>query len=126
MAAWGSKFDENDDAADWLDEFESSPNWLSVDAALDLGEDYVEAPEASIVLAACEVVAAGLGNTSPQLSETVVAWAKANSTDAAQRKSAAKHAAERVRDESELQELWSEAEEFSEWQRHVDETISRL
>ncbi len=127
MGAWGLLFDENDDAADWLGEFEDSPSWSLVDEALAAtGEDYVEAPESSNAIAAAEIVAAALGKASPRLASSITAWAKSNSDGAAERQQAAIATLKIVRDNSELSELWQESEEFADWQASVDETLSRL
>jgi hypothetical protein len=128
MGAWGHLFDENDDAADWLDEFSDAPNWTLVDETLGRVKngDYLEAPDCSQTLAAAEVVAAGLGRPSPRLPTEVIGWAQQHATEASQLRDSAKSALARIRDESELQELWQEADEFSDWRQSVDETISRL
>jgi hypothetical protein len=127
VGAWGHLFDENDDAADWLGDFEDSPDWATVDQALAITDaDYIEAPDASNALAAAEVVAAGLGKASPRLEDAVSEWATARSSDAATRRQQAIAALTAVRDNSELQELWQEAEEYADWQASVNETLSRL
>jgi hypothetical protein len=60
MAAWGTGSFENDDAADWLAELGTiAPDDLTqifVQAADNPG--YLEAPAASVVVAAAEVIAA--------------------------------------------------------------------
>jgi hypothetical protein len=127
MGAWGHLFDENDDAADWLADFEDSPNWATVDEALAVTQaNYIEAPNASNALAAAEVVAAGLGKASSRLEAGITEWASAHSTDAASRRVQAVAALTAIRDNSELQELWQEAEEYADWQTSVNETLSRL
>jgi hypothetical protein len=126
MGAWGLLFDENDDAADWLADFADAPDWSIVDAALTLADDYVEAPDASNALAAVEIVAAAKGNPSPRLAPEIVAWAAGQADATAQRLAAANAVAVRVRNDSELSELWEETEEFEDWKKSVDETISRL
>jgi hypothetical protein len=127
MGAWGHLFDENDDAADWLADFEDSLNWATVDEALAITEaDYIEAPDASNALAAAEVVAAGLGKGSPRLERAISEWALAHSSEAAARREQAVSALTVVRDNSELQELWQEADEYADWQTSVNETLSRL
>jgi hypothetical protein len=127
MGAWGHLFDENDDAADWLADFEDSPDWATVDEAFAAARgDYIEAPDASNALAAAEVVAAGLGKASPRLEAAITKWASAHSSDAVSRLHQAIAALTIIRDNSELQELWQEAEEYADWQASVNETLSRL
>ena len=62
MGAWGINTFENDDAADWFAEYCDEPNEeLLFDAfstVNGIGDDYLEAPESSVALAAAEVVAA--------------------------------------------------------------------
>ena len=127
MGAWGLRFDQNDDAADWLAEFSDEPSWEAVDDALRASNaEYVEAPECSMALAAAEVVAAGLGSPSSDLDEAVLEWATGNSSGAAARRQPAQTALARIRDDSELNELWQEADEYADWQASVNETLARL
>jgi hypothetical protein len=127
MGAWGLLFNENDDAADWLADFEDAPDWATVDAALRVADaDFLEAPDAAMALAAAEVVAAALSKPSPHLEAAIAEWAAGQSDAAEHRREPAKQALVRVRDESELQELWEESDEFADWIKSVDETLSRL
>ena len=128
MGAWGLLFDENDDAADWLGDFSDDPTWDAVDRAFGAAADpaYLEAPECCQALAAAEVVAAGIGRPSPRLEPEIAAWAQADAAGAADRRELARRALGRIRDESELQELWQDTDEIADWQASVDETLSRL
>lgn len=126
MGAWGMLFDENDDAADWLADFADAPDWSTVDAALALDEAYVEAPEASNALAAAEIVAAAIGRPSARLAAEMSGWAAGQTDAATQRIASARDAATRVRDDSELRALWEDSDEFEDWKKSIDETISRL
>jgi len=127
MGAWGLLFDENDDAADWLAEFGDAPDWSAIDEALGfVGEDYLEAPDCSNALAAAEVVAAGIGKASPRLDPAIVEWASQSPQEAERRRTIAADVLARVRDDSELSELWQESDEFPDWQASVNETLSRL
>ena len=126
MGAWGLHFNENDDAADWLADFSDAPNWGAVAEALALDDDYVEAPEASNALAAAEIVAAAVGNASPRLDETIKDWASGQNDEGSAQRENAIQALKRVRDDSELCELWQESEEFEDWKKSIDETLARL
>lgn len=127
MGAWGHLFDQNDDAADWLGEFVVAPAWSMVDEAFaTIHVDYFEAPEASSALAAVEVVAAGLGKPSSRLDEAIVAWSRTHSAEAASRRQTAVAVATKVRDDSELNDLWQEADECADWKNAINETLSRL
>jgi hypothetical protein len=63
LGAWGSGSFENDDASDWLGAFCDAPDKelisdaLSTVAEMD-ADEYLEAPDCSVALAAAEVVAA--------------------------------------------------------------------
>ena len=126
MGAWGTSFHENDDAADWLADFGDAPGWSTVDEALACGDDYLEAPECSNALAAAEVVAAGIGKPSPHLDAAIAEWASRAPDEAEQRHAKAAEVVTRIRDDSELSELWQEADEYPDWQQAVNETLSRL
>jgi Domain of unknown function (DUF4259) len=68
MSIWGSRADENDDAADWLDAYLEAPDVLQLndafDAVLDAGvEDYLEVTESAEAVAAAAVIAELLGQT---------------------------------------------------------------
>jgi hypothetical protein len=123
MPGWGTGSFENEDAQNFLGRLNS----LGVDdlrAILSRAadqQDYLEAPESSAVVAAAEVVAAlaaaardeTASSTTPrQISD----WMSKNTTalppdliDLARR------AVERVRINSELKDLWLEAEGLNEW-----------
>ena len=128
MGAWGHQFDENDDAGDWLSDFADAPSWSDVEAALKQAADadYLEAPEASVAVAAAEIVAASRGKPSPRLPNEIVVWAaaKAGGSDVEDNKASA--AVARVRDDSELAELWGESGEADDWRSSLDELAQRL
>ena len=127
MGAWGLLFDENDDAADWLGDFGESPSWASVTEALAITDvDYVEAPEACSALAAAEIVAASLGKPSLRLEGSSIEWAATQPEEGAARREQAIAALIRVRDDSELNELWEDTGEYAQWQASVNETLARL
>src|SRR5215468_1909995 len=62
MGAWGHGSFENDDAADWVHEFELQGASAVVSALEYISrfpeEEYLEAPGASVAIAAAEIVAA--------------------------------------------------------------------
>jgi hypothetical protein len=62
MSIWGAQAQENDDASDWLSEFEDEPDILQINEALNgvLGavpSDYIEITEGAVAVAAATVVA---------------------------------------------------------------------
>lgn len=65
MGAWGPGHLDNDDAADWLADFEEEPTVAMVTAALEAVVEergFVDAPLACEALAACEAIAAAVGH----------------------------------------------------------------
>jgi hypothetical protein len=125
MGAWGHEFNANDDAADWLAEFEEAPSWTTVANALKLKSDYIEADAASNAIAAAELVAAGLGNPHSDLTPEIGEWIAANSQGSGPLKELALAAVLTVLNGSELQELWDEAEDAS-WRDEVSNLQTRL
>jgi hypothetical protein len=132
MGAWGCGSFENDDAADWVYELESS-GVAAVALALvhvsSIAEDeYLEAPEASAAIAAAEIVAAARDGDLSKLSETArEAFVRhRESLVASHLSEPARRALERIRRQSELKELWEESEEGEIWSRQVDSLSRRL
>jgi hypothetical protein len=127
MGAWGHLFDENDDAADWLADLAEEPAWDIVGDALALADaDYLNGTDAANALAAAEVVVAGLGKPSLRLDLAIVEWAADEPSKAKALRENAILAIGRVREDSELQELWGESDEDSLWLASVNETMARL
>ena len=121
MGAWGHAIFDNDDAADWVYELEASAGdellerTLASVATAGAGE-YVEAPDGAAALAAAEVVAASLTSSRDVLvaggsyAEGALRWVEANgATVRPSLAPLALAALRRVRDSSELRELWDDA-----------------
>jgi len=114
MGAWGAKSFENDDAMDWAAELEKSADQTFVEKglrqALERRGKYLEAPDAGIGLAAAEVVAALAGLPFKALLGGVAAWVT-NQKRLNNRSllNLAVEMVQRVRNDSELKELWEEA-----------------
>lgn len=132
MGAWGIRVFDNDDAADWISELESAndSDVLSeaIDAAMNAG-DYLEAPEGSRLLCACEVIAALGGQPSTDLPDEVRQWVDNHKTlDASALILIALQAIDRVLgDNSELDQLWKEDENgYSVWRETVLSVKSRM
>ena len=114
MGAWGHGAFENDDASDWLYELEDDSDGHVLMEALDVsGEDYLEAPEGAVAVAAADVVAAAQGRPAAGLPDEATAWVKANrSIVRPEYRAAALVAVDRVlNDGSELRDLWSDSED---------------
>lgn len=129
MGAWGYGAFDNDTAGDWVYTLEESEGLSVIEAALDAvvegGEEYLEAAEAEVALAAAVVVVLlQAGEDAPECAnETVAAWVADHPQEVPwklARKTVA--ALDRILTEpSELLELWSETEDYDAWQSSVVE-----
>lgn len=130
MGAWGLKSFDNDDAMDWVAEFEEAGAEAvksSLDAALN-DNDALEAPEACEALAAAEIVAAAKTGDQSYLADGAASALARYGSDIATPENLvlAKDAVGRVKSQSELRELWQETDEFDAWIKDVEALESRL
>jgi hypothetical protein len=132
MGAWGSDSFENDDASDWLADFCDAPDRELISEALATVAEmddaqYLEAPECSVGLAAAEVVAALKGAPNPSLPDDAKnCLSNLEIKSDPSMVSLALKAVERIKTNSELKELWDEAENPAEWYQAVGSLESRL
>jgi hypothetical protein len=129
MGAWGAGPFDNDDALDWLAALSASRDFAAGREALDVAsDDHLEAPEASMALAAAEVVAAALGHPTELLPDEVAAWVNSNGSVVTPSDAAiALAAVERVlAGDSEIRELWIDAGDDDEWLGSVHGLRQRL
>lgn len=134
MGAWGMGSFENDGASDFLlDVADDGADRViaAIDAvtAADAGED-IEAPDGTEAIAAAEIVAAVHGRPLPDAPEeeftaAVEACREGLPADIRDR---ARQTVTRVRDaeESELRQLWAEADEYDQWVAGVNDLLERL
>jgi Domain of unknown function (DUF4259) len=134
MPGWGTRSFENEDAQNFLGRLNS----LGIDdlklilARAADHDDYLEAPESSIAVAAAEVVAAVVtagrsGASSPESPRQILDWSSKNQASASpDLGDLARRAVERVRTDSELKDLWLEAEGLNEWSAALRELEGRL
>jgi hypothetical protein len=134
MGAWSHESFGNDDACDWLAQLEEQDDFSVVesafDAVIDVGADYLEAPEACEAIAAAEVVARAQGNVGSQddISQDIDAWlqrvkVKPSATVIAK----ARRALDRIQTEpSELMELWEESDDADAWRAAVKALAARV
>lgn len=129
MGAWGNGNFENDDAKDWVADLSTiAPADLSTILA-QAGDQpaYLEAPSAYIALAAAEVVAALNGAPAASAPLEIGEWVKKNPKALTpELKSEALRAAERVRRDSEVKDLWMEADGLNDWIEVVKDLQTRL
>lgn len=119
MGAWGSGPFDNDDAGDFVGTLIDVGNWSVAEAAFDavlaVGDEYLEAPDASAAIAAAAVLAHKVGNgmvaIGPEDAAGIAALASPPSTLTAK----ARKALTRIRKQSELADLWEEAGAKEEW-----------
>ncbi len=128
MGAWGTGSFENDDAAGWLAKLSTiAPDDLTqifIQAADNPG--YLEAPIASVVVAAAEVIAALNGSPAPEARAEIVRWTTNQQASTAGLKALALRALERVRKNSELKDLWLEADGLNDWIAAIQDLQARL
>jgi hypothetical protein len=139
MAGWGTGSFENDEAQNFLGQLKS----LGIDdlkrilARAADQEGYLESPESSIAVAAAEVVAALVVSakvvaekkeaSSPAAPREIADWTNKNqSGDPPDLLDLARRAVERVRTNSELKDLWLEAEGLNEWSAALRDLKERL
>jgi hypothetical protein len=127
MGAWGVQAFQNDDALDWLEELEAGGAEVVRQGLTAVTNGYIDAPDGTIAVAAAEVTAAAQGNPHGDLPEEVATWVTAHGYEfTAEDAQLALEAVERVAgEESELAELWDEADE-PEWKESLENLTERL
>src|ERR1700739_1944312 len=111
MGAWAEGSFDNDDAGDWMGDLGKAEDISVLEEAFsavnDLGtDDYLEAPECSVAIAAAEVVAAMRKRPATKLPEEVTEYVARIGPPPPALVAAALAALERIRTKSELKELW--------------------
>lgn len=130
MGAWGYGNFENDDAMDWVADLEGySDDGMIIDtlnSIIDQADDYPEAPDCAIAIAAAETVAAQLGEPHEDCPEEIGAWLEGRTAPSASLIAKARQAIEVILSDSELKDLWQKSEEFDAWQSSLEDLLSRL
>lgn len=130
MGAWGYSTFENDDALDWAAALEEDSDARRLTAAFEAviqNQEYLESFDCSAALAAAEVVAACRGRAADSLPEEILAFLdRVEKSSVQSLRENALTAIERVRSQSELQELWQEADLLADWTAAVDALRARL
>jgi hypothetical protein len=134
MGTWAVDSFGNDDACDWTYELEKVSDLSPVEEALNVvlssGEEGVGAYEATEAIAAIEVIARLQGNWGKRsaYSEGLDNWVEANkirpSTALVQKAHLAIDLI--LAENSELNELWQEAEDYEAWVDSVNELKNRV
>jgi hypothetical protein len=127
VGAWGTGSFENDDAVDWvagLDKIVPEDLTRILGQAAD-DPGYLEAPAARIAVAAGEVVAALNGSPAEGAPAKIAEWAGKHGCTP-ELKAVAARALDRVRRNSEVKDLWMEADGLNDWIGVVRELQGRL
>ncbi len=130
---WDAGPFDNDDALDWVWELTESNDLSAVEMALDgvlESPGYIEAPTASMAIAAAEVLAALAGNPAEGLPDDVAGWVKAHELNVSTDMTAkARKVIKLVADDeaSELAQLWADAPELANaWRASLESLEQRL
>jgi Domain of unknown function (DUF4259) len=128
MGEWGTGSFENDDAADWLAELGSRVPDDLTQILLQAADNpaYLEAPASRIAVAAAEVIAALNGSPAPEAPPEIVQWTTNRQASIPQLKAVALRALERVRKNSELKDLWLEADGLNDWITAIQDLQTRV
>lgn len=131
MGTWSYYNFDNDDAADFAEDFRETPNEAALYEALATAaeeEGYLEADVASEALAAAEIVAAILGRPAQTFPLGLLPAIKHldSAADSEDLRELAGQAVAAVLKKSALQQLWSESEDYASWQQQQHELLARL
>jgi Domain of unknown function (DUF4259) len=129
VGAWGTGSFENDDAADWVAGLGTITSDDLTKILVQAADDpaYLEAPAASAAVAAAEVIAALNGSAAEGAPAAIVDWGKKYPQALTpELKAVAVRALERVRRNSELKDLWLEADGLNDWIAAIRELEGRL
>ncbi len=129
MAGWGTGSFENDDAAEWVAHLSTVAPADLMQVLLQAADhpDYLEAHDASVAVAAAEVVAALSASPAAAVPSQIAEWTKKNpQASTAELRALAIRALERVRRNSEVKDLWMEADGLNDWTAAIQELQTRL
>ncbi|MEM7007973.1 MAG: DUF4259 domain-containing protein [Thermodesulfobacteriota bacterium] len=120
MGTWGITTFENDDALDWLHDLAQSSDIRLLKEALEVDEE-IESWDASVALAASEVIAGLSGSSRGELPENAQKWINDNKNlDIGNLPAKASNVIDLIlNDDSELFRLWKESEDFEAWKNNV-------
>ena len=128
MPGWGTGSFENEDAQNFLARLGS----VGIDELKPMlvhaaDQEYVEAPESGVVITVAEIVAAARGNPPQAVPSQIAEWiGKIDGAPSDEMKELARRAVNKVRLNSELKDLWLEAEGLNEWSAVLRDLEKRL
>jgi hypothetical protein len=128
MASWGTGSFENDDAQKLLQDLHSKePGYLKAVLERAAEGDYLPAPESGEVVAAAEVVAVAKGNPPQSVPPEIAEWiSNIDGAPSVEMTELARTAVCKIRLNSELKDLWLEAEGLNEWSAALRDLEERL
>ena len=127
MPGWGTGSFENEDAQNWLAKLDH----VGLDALRQIFSaaeqvDYLEAPAASVLIAAAEVVAALSGAPLEPIPPQIKKWLGNIPAVPAGLSASARLAVHGIRLNSELKDLWLQADGLNEWSASLRDLEQRL
>jgi hypothetical protein len=131
LGSWGAASFENDAAGDWFLLVEEAPDpGMLMAAVMDealASAEVLDADLCRVAIAAAELFACCAGQMSERLPDNVHAWVEENPHGPhADEVELAVQAVSRVREESELRDLWEESGDGAQWLSAVDDLLLRL
>jgi hypothetical protein len=132
MGAWGHGAFQNDDALDFLGDLREAGSWKSAAAEIQrIGDDaadgeYIEAPDAGILLAAGALAAHQRGAPVAEWSDELPASSYPTCPDRVVAAIAAALPRAVRGPDSELRELWEESDDFKDWLKESEAVIAAL
>lgn len=128
MGAWGFGAFENDTAMDWVGDLEDHDNHDILESAFlsVINVSVAEMTECCEALAAAEVVAALHHAPSEQVPDEVLDWIEKHPDLTESLRDKAVQAIEAMLSDSELRELWEEADDLDVWKDELEDLVVRL
>jgi len=132
MGDWDVGAFDNDTAKEWLIELMSGESTSAilraiVNVAKLPANDFLQAPECEVAVAACELVVAARGKPSSQLPTDAADWISQRKFVAGKEVVAmALKTLRRIEDNSELKEVWADTNSASDWKRSISDLKRRL
>jgi hypothetical protein len=130
VGAWSPGCFDNDDAQNWvggeLEGAEGAEPVTEAFAAVLEGGTCLDASQASMALAAAEVVAALIGKPAANLPHAVASWVAGKRPPAPALVHGARRVVERILQDSKVKDLWAESEHSGKWEQEVAGLVGRL
>ena len=123
MGSWGAGSFSNDTALDFVLSLENAATLVSVIQSMHPAP--LDADDASEVVAAADLIAAMTGRQAPDMPEDALKALGEYASPELKLLETARQAVERVRDESELADLWAEDND-QEWKEAIADLLQRL